>query len=341
MNEQDYDPTRDAPPAIRTEARPTGDAAVLHGLTTAMLSEFRARRRWNIFFRLCWLVLIAGACLTIFGATNGKHEATGGAYRHVARIDIDGVIAADAEASAANIIKALDHAFESSQSTGVILSINSPGGSPVQAAQIYDEILRLRKKHPDKHVYAVAGDMCTSAAYYIASAAEKVVVNKLSLVGSIGVLMSSFGATGLMDKIGVERRLYTAGANKGILDPFSPVTDEQRKFVQAALDNIHLQFIRAVREGRGNRLKENPQLFSGLFWTGDQSVEMGLADSFGSVDSVARDVFKTTNIVDYSESESFPDRLARKFGAKAGGSLGTVAGHAFNAALQTQEAAVR
>jgi protease-4 len=232
-------------------------------------------------------------------------------------VEISGEISSEADASADWIVSALRNAFDDEGSQAVVLLINSPGGSPVQAGIINDEIHRLKKKH-GKPVYAVVEESCASAAYYIAVAADQIYVDKASIVGSIGVLMDGFGFTGLMDKLGVERRLMTAGENKGFLDPFSPQTKTQRAFAQAMLDQIHQQFIQVVREGRGDRLKETPELFSGLFWTGQQAIQMGLADALGSLDYVAREVVKAEDIVDYTRHDNVAERLAKRFGAAIG-----------------------
>ena len=209
-------------------------------------------------------------------------------------------------------------AFSDTASVGVILRMNSPGGSPVQSAIVNDEITRLRKLHPTKPVYVVVEDMCASGCYYIAAAADRIYVSQASIVGSIGVLMSSFGFTGLMDKLGVERRLMTAGENKAMMDPFSPSSTKHKEFTQATLTEIHQQFIAAVRAGRGKRLKETPEIFSGLFWTGAHAITLGLADGLGTVDSVARDVFKAEDVIDYTVREGLSDRVLKKFGAAIG-----------------------
>ncbi len=233
-------------------------------------------------------------------------------------IDINGTIEAEGRGSASIVIPALDKAFAASDSVGVILRINSPGGSPVQAGMINDEIVRLRKEYPTKPLYVVVEEMCASGGYYIAAAADKIYVNKASIVGSIGVLMDGFGFTGLMDKLGIERRLLTAGENKGFLDPFSPQSQSQKDYAKQMLAEIHQQFIDVVRAGRGTRLKESPEIFSGLFWSGSRAVELGLADGFGTVDSVARDVLKVEDIVDYTQTEGLPERVLKKFGVAVG-----------------------
>jgi protease-4 len=238
--------------------------------------------------------------------------------RHTALVTIDGEIAAGTNANAEDINTALDAAFDDDGTAGVVLRINSPGGSPVQAGMV-DEIRRLRKTYPDKPLYVVVTDICASGGYYIASAADKIFVDKASIVGSIGVLMDGFGFTGLMSKLGVERRLHTSGENKGFYDPFSPETPKMDAHAQALLDQVHAQFIKAVKDGRGKRLHETPDMFSGLFWTGEKSVELGLADGYGTTDTVARDVLKAPDLVDYTVKESITNRVARKFGAAAGG----------------------
>ena len=285
----------------------------LERLATAHLVEQRSARRWRIFFRLAWLALAVVALWlgTHRGSSNDPSQP------HTAMIEIKGEIADGAVASAEWVVSALRSAFEDEGSRGVVLLINSPGGSPVQAGIINDEIRRLKAKH-NKPVYAVVEESCASAAYYIAVAADDIYVDKASIVGSIGVLMDGFGFTGLMDKLGVERRLMTAGENKGFLDPFSPQTKPQRAHAQKLLDQIHQQFIRAVREGRGKRLKEVPELFSGLFWSGDQAIELGLADGLGSLDYVAREVIKAEDVIDYTRHENVAERLAKRFGAAIG-----------------------
>jgi len=232
-------------------------------------------------------------------------------------VAIKGEIASDVEASAELVIDALRAAFEDSGSLGVVLLINSPGGSPVQAGMINDEVMRLKAIHK-KPVYAVVEESCASAAYYIAVSADKIYVNKASVVGSIGVLMDGFGFTGLMDKLGIERRLMTAGENKGFLDPFSPQTEKHRVFAQTLLNQVHRQFIDVVKAGRGERLKETPETFTGLFWSGQQAIELGLADQLGSLDYVAREVIKAEDLVDYTRKENVAERLAKRFGASIG-----------------------
>jgi len=236
---------------------------------------------------------------------------------HTAMVSIVGEIGSETEASAENVMSSMRLALEDSGSQALVLLINSPGGSPVQAGLINDEIVRLRALH-NKPIYAVVEESCASAAYYIAAATDQIYVDKASIVGSIGVLMDGFGFTELMNKLGVERRLMTAGANKGFLDPFSPQTEPQRKHAQAMLDQIHTQFIEVVKKGRGDRLKETPEMFSGLFWSGQQAVDLGLADSLGSLDGVAREVVKAPDVIDYTQRENVAERLVKRFGAAIG-----------------------
>ena len=292
------------------------ERTVLEKLVFATVQEQRAHRRWSIFFKIFSLLIVLFALWVFYDYNNmGDTETLG---RHTALIDISGEIESEGAGSAAVVIPALDKAFSDSGSVAVVLHINSPGGSPVQAGMIVDEILRLRKGYPDKPLYVVVDEMCASGGYYIASAADRIYVNKASVVGSIGVLMDGFGFTGTMEKVGVERRLLTAGENKGFMDPFSPLSDKHKAHAQAMLNEIHQQFIAVVRAGRGKRLKETPETFSGLFWTGARAVEMGLADDFGTVDSVARDIVKAEDIVDYTQHEGLPERVLKKFGAAMG-----------------------
>jgi protease-4 len=290
---------------------------VLEKLAFATLKEQRARRRWGIFFKLATLALIGFGIWLGLGSSVSDMESVG---PHTALIKIEGTIEAKGAGDADAVIAALTKAYEDPTAVGIILEINSPGGSPVQAGIINDEMTRLRAKYPKKPLYVVVTEICASGGYYIAAAADRIYVNKASIVGSIGVLMDGFGFTGTMEKLGVERRLLTAGANKGFLDPFSPQSEAQKNYALSMLNEIHQQFIDVVRRGRGTRLKETPEMFSGLFWSGAKSVELGLTDGFGTVESVARDQFKSTNIVDYTQREGLSDRVLRKFGAAAGAS---------------------
>jgi protease-4 len=299
---------------------PGWERATLEKLAMAAIDEQRLARRWRNGIRLAWLVFLV--ILVWFGVERGG-TSTDVSKPHTAVVEIKGEIAAGAEASAELVVAAMRSAFEDKGAQAVVLLINSPGGSPVQAGIINDEIRRLKTKH-NKPVYAVVEETCASAAYYIAVGADQIFVDKASIVGSIGVLMDGFGFTGLMDKLGVERRLMTAGENKGFMDPFSPQTDKQRVFAQAMLDQIHQQFINVVKTGRGKRLKETPETFSGLFWTGQQAIEMGLADQLGNLDFVAREVVKAEELVDYTRRDNVAERLVKRFGA----SIGQGAAHA-------------
>ena len=290
------------------------ERGVLEKLAMAALQEQRRARHWSIFFKVLtfgYLFII----LFLFMGWLGKSEPALGTGKHTALIDMYGVIAPDSAAGADSMIPSLQEAFKDKDTQGVILRINSPGGSPVQAGQINDEIRRLRAKYPQIPLYAVVEDICASGGYYVAVAADKIFVDKASLIGSVGVLMDGFGFTGTMAKLGVERRLITAGENKAFLDPFSPSKPEHQAFVKQMLTEIHQQFIDVVRQGRGKRLKETPDTFSGLVWNGQKGVEMGLADGYGSLESVARDVIKAEKIVDFTTKENFAERLAKRFGA--------------------------
>ena len=293
---------------------PGWERATLEKLVFATLNEQKATRRWKTFVRLSWLLFFV---VLLWMALQRGTPAIDASVPHTAVIEIKGEIAQGADASAEFVNAALRSAFEDEGSKAIVLLINSPGGSPVQAGMMNDEILRLKAKHK-KPVYAVVEESCASAAYYIAVSADQIFVDKASIVGSIGVLMDSFGFTGLMDKLGVERRLLTAGENKGFLDPFSAQNDKQRAFAQSMLDQIHQQFIAVVKTGRGSRLKETPEMFTGLFWNGQQAVELGLADHLGNLDYVAREVVKVEEIIDYTRRDNVAERLAKKFGAAMG-----------------------
>ncbi len=287
----------------------------LERIAMAAITEQRAARRWKIFFRFAFLAVLVLIAWSVFDFSGARVEGGG---RHTALVSLDGEISSDTPANAEDINSALDSAFDDDGTAGVILHIDSPGGSPVQAGIINDEIHRLRAKYPAIPLYVVVGDMCASGGYYVAAAADKIYVNKASIVGSIGVLMDSFGFTGLMDKLGVERRLRTSGENKGFFDPFSPDTPKMDAHAQDMLDQIHQQFIDAVKAGRGQRLKDSPDIFSGLFWTGQKSVELGLADGYGDTDYVAREIIKAPDVVDYTVKQSISDRVAKRFGASIG-----------------------
>ncbi len=293
---------------------PDWERKPLEKLAFAAVDEQRRSRRWGVFFKsLTFLYLIV---LLMIGMDWIGKDAVA-KLDHTALIDIQGVIGAgaDADVNAESVVSSLQAAFDNKRTKGLILRINSPGGSPVQSGIINDEIKRLRALHPEVPVYAVVEDICASGGYYIAAAADAIYVDKASIVGSIGVLMDGFGFTGTMEKLGVERRLLTAGENKAILDPFSPPNEQHRQFAQSMLDEIHQQFIDVVREGRGERLKETPETFSGLFWTGEASIKMGLADGLGSSEYVAREVIKEERIVDFTVREDFASRFAKRLGA--------------------------
>ncbi len=321
-NNQPQTPFNGTQAAIKNAAtsnpaeQPGWERATLEKLVFASLSEQKAARKWKTFVRLAWLVFFIALAWALFkpGSTGlGKD----GSSAHTAVVEIKGEIGPGGEASSDLINAAMRAAFADEGAQAVVLLINSPGGSPVQAGIINDEIYRLKEKHK-KPVYAVVEETCASAAYYIAVATDEIFVDKASIVGSIGVLMDSFGFTGLMDKLGVERRLMTAGENKGFLDPFSPQTDKQRAFAQGMLNQIHTQFIDTVKKGRGSKLKETPEMFSGLFWSGQQAIELGLADNLGGLDFVAREVIKAEEIVDYTRRDNVAERLAKRFGAAMG-----------------------
>ena len=284
----------------------------LEKVALAAVQEQRRARRWGILFKSLLFIYLFVVLFLWLGWIGKKDTSTG---KHTALVDLRGVIGPESSASADNIILGLQEAFKDKRTQGVILRINSPGGSPVQAGHINDEIKRLRAKYPSTPMYAVVEDICASGGYYVAVAAEHIYVDKGSIIGSIGVLMDGFGFTGLMEKLGIERRLLAAGENKGFLDPFSPIRDSQVNYAETMLEEIHKQFITVVREGRGKRLKETPELFSGLLWVGTRSVELGLADAIGSVDYVAREVIKAEDIVDFTPRENIAERVARRFGA--------------------------
>ncbi len=288
---------------------------VLRQVSSELLQDRRSDRRWRLFLRLSWLGLVAAVCWALLAQHGGRANAP--SSPHTALIELRGEIAAGNEASAENMVASLKSAFEDAGAQAVVLRINSPGGSPVQAGIINDEIVRLKALHKKK-LYAVVEESCASGAYYIAAAADEIYVDKASIVGSIGVLMDGFGYTGLMDKLGVERRLLTAGSNKGMLDPFSPTNEAQTAYAKAMIEQIHQQFIAVVKAGRGDRLKETPETFSGLFWNGEEAIKQGLADHLGNLDYVAREVIKAEDIIDYTPQDNVAERLAKRFGASIG-----------------------
>jgi len=309
--------TESASPRETAAARPAIDARfepVLEQFAREYLRDRRSARRWRLLWRLLFL---AGLAWLLWYEFAPRLHLNAAASPHSALIDVRGEIATDTDANADAIMGALRDAFDDPEAKAVILRFNSPGGSPVQAGIVYDEIQRLKAlKH--KKVYAVCEEICASGAYYMAVGADEIYVDKASVVGSIGVLMDGFGFTGIMSKLGVERRLLTAGENKGMLDPYSPLPPQQRAYAQAMLDQIHAQFIAVVREGRGKRLHETPTIFSGLFWNGEEAIKLGLADDYGDLDYVAREVVQAPDIVDYTPQENIADRIVKRFGAAMG-----------------------
>jgi len=293
---------------------PNWERSTLEKIALAGITEQRRSRRWGIFFKLLGFAYL-GVVLALILDWGGSADKFADGKKHTALVQLNGVIQAKGDASAERVIAALQSAFEDKGTQGVILSINSPGGSPVQAGIINDEIGRLRGIHPNIPIYVVVEDICASGGYYVAAAADKIFVDKASIVGSIGVLMDGFGFTGAMEKLGVERRLLTAGQNKGFLDPFSPQDANQKEYAQKMLGEIHQQFVDVVRKGRGKRLKETPEMFSGLMWTGAKSIDMGLADAYGSVEMVARDIIKAEDIRDYTVKQNIAEKFASRFGA--------------------------
>ena len=297
------------------------EQAVLEKLAFAAVEEQKKTRRWGIFFKFLTFAYLAVAIGLLAYPRFEADIST--AKGHAAVIDVRGMIADGEAANADTIIEGLRDAVKDKNTKGIILNINSPGGSAVQSAYVYDEIRRQKVEHPDMPIYAVVGDMCASGGYYIASAADKIYVSQASLIGSIGVIMNGFGFSNVLEKLGVERRLLRAGEHKALLDPFSPVNQQESEHMQSLLNQVHQQFINAVKQGRGNRLKESAEMFSGLVWNGEDGVKLGLADDFGSVDSVARTVLGTEEILNFTPREQLLDRLAGKFGASFAQAIGT------------------
>jgi len=292
----------------------------LEHLLLENLKETRKARRWKAVFRVLTLLVFVGVILTVFDfhlPVRGM-----GMEKHTALVTIEGEISSSSMANALDINSSLTAAFENENSAGVVLRINSPGGSPVQAGMMNDEIHRLRKLYPGKPFYVVVEDICASGGYYVAVAGDQILVDKASLVGSIGVIMEGFGFTGLMDKLGVTRRMITAGSNKGMMDPFSKENPQQVEMIKTMIDEIHQQFIAVVKAGRGDRLKETPEMFSGRVWNGEQAIKIGLVDGYGTVETVARDIFKAPDILDYTMKENFAERVAKRFGAEVGAAAG-------------------
>lgn len=319
MMQENHTPSSDTQPSPASQdwALRTVEKIALAGL-----QEQKTARRWSVLFKSLTFIYLFFLLMMLLGWV-GQSKST--SIAHTALIDISGVIEAGGQVNADAVISSLNDAYDNKGTKGIILRINSPGGSPVQAGIINDEIHRQRKLHPEIPVYAVVEDICASGGYYIAVAADKIFVDKASIVGSIGVLMDGYGFTEAMKKVGVERRLMTAGENKGMLDPFSPVNPKQQAFAQSMLNQIHQQFITVVREGRGSRLKEDADTFSGLFWNGEESIKLGLADAQGSAEYVAREVIKQAEIVDFTYQETVVDRFAKKLGASMAQELGVSA----------------
>jgi protease-4 len=283
---------------------------LIEKLATAALREQQRARRWGIFWKLLGFAYLTALVFLLLDLRPAQKKPE----RHTALVELTGLIVPGTDASAEKVTGALQAAFKDTNTAGVVLRINSPGGSPVQAQTIFDEIRRLRAKHPSIPLYAVVEDICASGAYYAAAAADRIYVAKASIVGSIGVRMDGFGLTGLMEKLGIERRLLTAGENKAMLDPFLPMEESHRKIALGLLADIHEQFVAAVREGRGARLRETPDMFTGTIWTGTKAIELGLADAVASLDQVAREVVQAEDIVDFTQKESLAEKVARRFG---------------------------
>jgi protease-4 len=290
---------------------------IVEKLAFAAITEQRRSRRWGIFFKL----LMFGYLLAVLGIAmypKFKQEIGGSGKNHTAVINLVGMIAEDQNANAESIIDSLRDAVKDKNTKGIIIHANSPGGSPVQSAYVYDEIKKIKKEHPDLPIHAVVSDICASGCYYVVSAVDKIFASPASLIGSIGVIMDSFGFVDTMQKLGVERRLLTAGEHKALLDPFSPGKPDEQQYMQNLINQVHKQFIDAVRKGRGSRLKETPDMFSGLVWTGEESVKLGVVDAMGSQDSVAKDVIGAETLVDFTQQERLVDRIAGKLGASLG-----------------------
>ena len=311
----------DEPPVA---GRDKQEQAVVDRLVFAALREQTRARRWRIGFMLFFIIYLTVVTIVAFSRSSGGFIVGGEAdgEKHTAVVRVSGIIASGEEGGSEIVIAGLKAAFEHEDTAAIVLEINSPGGSPVQAAYIYDEIQRLRQEHDSIPVHAVVVDMAASGGYFVAAAADKIHVNQSSLVGSIGVRMDAFGFVDLMKKIGVERRLLTAGENKGIFDPFLPEQADQKAHLQSMLNEVHAHFINAVREGRGDRLVETEGIFSGLIWSGETALSLGLVDAYGTTRSVARE-FEAENIVDFTPAAGLLERIADRIGSSAGRSIGT------------------
>jgi protease-4 len=315
----DIDPTRSSTIPDKTTKNLSQDnyETIVQRLAFAAINEQRRSRRWRIFFIILTFLYLTPVVLLIVDLNDFKMLSTDEkkSDKHTALVKMKGIIADGENAGSESIISGLQDAFKDEKTAGVILEINSPGGSPVQSANIYNEIKRLRKKHEDIPLYVVVDDIAASGGYFVAAAADKIYVNKSSLVGSIGVRMDSFGLVEFIEKLGIERRLLTAGKNKGLLDPFLPENEGQKEHLQQMLDQVHQHFISAVKEGRGDRLQDEPGLFSGLIWSGEEAIKLGLVDEYGSSEQVAREVIKEEELVDFTAEELLIDRLADRLGA--------------------------
>ncbi len=299
------------------------ERSLIRELALESVRERRRSRRWGIFFKLL-IVLYVVVLMALWFPELWK-DSSHKKDHYTALIEIRGLISAESEARADYIVSALRDAYKDEKVKGIILRINSPGGSPVQSSYIYDEIQRLREQNPELPVYAVVTELCASGGYYIATAADAIYVNPASIVGSIGVLMNGFGFNEMMEDFGIERRLLTAGEHKGMMDPFSPLQSFDQQHIQRLLDQIHQQFIDAVIQGRGDRIDPNdPQLFSGLIWTGEESIRLGLADGLGSSSHVAREIIEAETIVDFTRKEDIFERLAKQLGVAAATTLSQV-----------------
>jgi protease-4 len=312
-------------PTPKTNPSPNGhwERDIIEKVALAAITEQTKARRWSVFFRSLLFLYI----LVFFGVSmypKIKQNMGGSGSQHTAIIDVTGVIAEDKEANAADIIDSLRDAVKDENTKGIILHSNSPGGSPVQSNYVYEEIRNIKKEHPNLPIYAVVSDICASGCYYIASASDKIFVNPSSLIGSIGVIMDGFGFVDAMQKIGVERRLLTAGSHKAMLDPFSPPKADETRYMQELIDQVHQQFITAVKTGRGDRLKETPDMFSGLVWTGEAGIKIGVADAYGNDDFVAKTIIGAEKQVDYTQKTSFIDKMTSKLGASFGQALGSL-----------------
>jgi protease IV len=298
---------------------PDWERTVLEKIALKAVDEQRRSRQWGALFKLLWFtfaLLVFAAFMGWIGRPDRDGSASVG--KHTAVVDVEGIIGLESKASAEKVIKGLNRAFKDANTKGIVLRINSPGGSPVQSGYINDEIRRLRAKYPKVPIHAVVQDLCASGGYYIAVAAERIYVDKASLLGSIGAIMGGFGFVGTLEKLGIERRAYTAGDDKDFLDPFQPENPRHREHAREMLGEIHQQFVKVVRQGRGARLKESPEIFSGLVWSGEKSIELGLADALGSTEYVAREVFKAEKLVDFTVEESAFEKLSKRFGVAVG-----------------------